>query len=209
MTTPQSALTRVDDVAPSRCAYRRRRGLLVCRTLTGLSDKVLFALVGSLCRCDLCTAPAEPVASYASRCPAPSRGPQQLSGGLMLPPCWLRFWPFQSGTPKILSRSRRVVSMDVCLLLIGRLTIRMPSHGDRRRRLRGSRRSMPIGRPRAFWHAAGPAGSVAVRSCVMRVRTAACACGQLRVICDDDPELVSLCHCLACQRRHAEGTSDG
>jgi hypothetical protein len=28
-----------------------------------------------------------------------------------------------------------------------------------------------------------------------------CACGQLTVCCKDEPIMVSLCHCLACQRR--------
>ncbi|UFN50776.1 GFA family protein [Roseomonas sp. OT10] len=32
-------------------------------------------------------------------------------------------------------------------------------------------------------------------------RTARCACGQLRIDCRGEPERVSLCHCLACQRR--------
>jgi|SRR6185437_10288705 hypothetical protein len=32
-------------------------------------------------------------------------------------------------------------------------------------------------------------------------RQAACHCGQFRVRFDGDPELVSSCHCLACQRR--------
>lgn len=32
-------------------------------------------------------------------------------------------------------------------------------------------------------------------------RAATCACGQLRVTCRDEPRLVSLCHCLDCQRR--------
>ncbi|SHF16402.1 Uncharacterized conserved protein [Kaistia soli DSM 19436] len=32
-------------------------------------------------------------------------------------------------------------------------------------------------------------------------RMAACACGHLRVFCTDEPDKVSLCHCLACQRR--------
>lgn len=32
-------------------------------------------------------------------------------------------------------------------------------------------------------------------------RTAACSCGQLSVVCDGEPVRVSLCHCLACQRR--------
>ncbi len=31
--------------------------------------------------------------------------------------------------------------------------------------------------------------------------TATCACGQLAVRCATEPALVSLCHCLACQRR--------
>ena len=32
-------------------------------------------------------------------------------------------------------------------------------------------------------------------------REAACSCGQLRLRLANDPELVSSCHCLACQRR--------
>ncbi len=32
-------------------------------------------------------------------------------------------------------------------------------------------------------------------------RTAACACGQLSVDCKTEPTRVSLCHCLACQKR--------
>jgi hypothetical protein len=32
-------------------------------------------------------------------------------------------------------------------------------------------------------------------------RTAACSCGQLTVKCDGEPVRVSICHCLACQRR--------
>jgi hypothetical protein len=32
-------------------------------------------------------------------------------------------------------------------------------------------------------------------------RQAACHCGQFRVRFDGDPDLVSSCHCLACQRR--------
>ena len=35
----------------------------------------------------------------------------------------------------------------------------------------------------------------------MTERTASCACGQLRVICQGEPQKVSLCHCLECQRR--------
>lgn len=35
----------------------------------------------------------------------------------------------------------------------------------------------------------------------MSKRSAQCACGQLRVSCEGDPVSVSLCHCLACQRR--------
>lgn len=30
---------------------------------------------------------------------------------------------------------------------------------------------------------------------------ASCACGQLTVVCRGEPVKVSLCHCLACQRR--------
>lgn len=32
-------------------------------------------------------------------------------------------------------------------------------------------------------------------------REASCACGALRVFCEGEPRKVSLCHCLACQRR--------
>jgi hypothetical protein len=32
-------------------------------------------------------------------------------------------------------------------------------------------------------------------------RMAACSCGQLRVACEGEPVRVSMCHCLACQRR--------
>jgi hypothetical protein len=32
-------------------------------------------------------------------------------------------------------------------------------------------------------------------------RQASCSCGQLRVIAEGDPIRVSVCHCLACQRR--------
>jgi hypothetical protein len=35
----------------------------------------------------------------------------------------------------------------------------------------------------------------------MTTRTATCACGQLRVHCAADPIMVSLCHCLDCQKR--------
>nr|WP_246674248.1 GFA family protein [Mesorhizobium sp. B4-1-1] len=33
------------------------------------------------------------------------------------------------------------------------------------------------------------------------MRTASCACGQLKISCDGEPRLVALCHCLECQRR--------
>ena len=35
----------------------------------------------------------------------------------------------------------------------------------------------------------------------MTERTAACSCGQLTLRCDGEPVRVSICHCLACQRR--------
>jgi hypothetical protein len=35
----------------------------------------------------------------------------------------------------------------------------------------------------------------------MRTRTASCACGQLRVACIGEPQKISLCHCLDCQKR--------
>jgi hypothetical protein len=35
----------------------------------------------------------------------------------------------------------------------------------------------------------------------MAVRTAACSCGQLQVEAAGDPVRLSMCHCLACQRR--------
>ncbi len=33
------------------------------------------------------------------------------------------------------------------------------------------------------------------------VRVATCSCGRLRVSCEGDPVRISICHCLACQRR--------
>ena len=35
----------------------------------------------------------------------------------------------------------------------------------------------------------------------MRVRTASCSCGQLRIEVQGEPRGVGVCHCLACQRR--------
>jgi hypothetical protein len=35
----------------------------------------------------------------------------------------------------------------------------------------------------------------------MAIRVAACSCGQLTARCEGEPVRVSLCHCLACQRR--------
>jgi hypothetical protein len=35
----------------------------------------------------------------------------------------------------------------------------------------------------------------------MTIRTASCACGQLKVTCQGEPQMVALCHCLECQRR--------
>jgi hypothetical protein len=35
----------------------------------------------------------------------------------------------------------------------------------------------------------------------MQSRTAQCSCGQLRVQMRGEPVRVSMCHCLACQRR--------
>ncbi|UJQ95604.1 GFA family protein [Mariluticola halotolerans] len=32
-------------------------------------------------------------------------------------------------------------------------------------------------------------------------REASCSCGDLRVTCQGEPELVSLCHCIECQKR--------
>ena len=34
-----------------------------------------------------------------------------------------------------------------------------------------------------------------------KARTARCACGQLRIVCEGAPEKVSACHCLECRRR--------
>ena len=39
------------------------------------------------------------------------------------------------------------------------------------------------------------------RNPAMPTRTASCSCGQLTVTTQADPGRVSLCHCLACQRR--------
>jgi hypothetical protein len=35
----------------------------------------------------------------------------------------------------------------------------------------------------------------------MTTRQASCSCGQLRVTCVGEPVRISICHCLACQRR--------
>jgi hypothetical protein len=35
----------------------------------------------------------------------------------------------------------------------------------------------------------------------MKRRLASCCCGQLRIVCVGEPQKVSLCHCLDCQRR--------
>jgi len=35
----------------------------------------------------------------------------------------------------------------------------------------------------------------------MSTRHAECSCGQLKVTCEGDPVRVSICHCLACQKR--------
>ena len=35
----------------------------------------------------------------------------------------------------------------------------------------------------------------------MTVRTAACRCGALTAACEGEPVRISVCHCLACQRR--------
>jgi Glutathione-dependent formaldehyde-activating enzyme len=35
----------------------------------------------------------------------------------------------------------------------------------------------------------------------VRRREAVCSCGQLRVTTESDPVRISMCHCLACQRR--------
>ena len=32
-------------------------------------------------------------------------------------------------------------------------------------------------------------------------RTATCSCGALRVVCEGEPQKVSLCHCFSCQKR--------
>jgi hypothetical protein len=36
---------------------------------------------------------------------------------------------------------------------------------------------------------------------MMPTRDAACSCGQLRLTAEGDPIRISMCHCLACQRR--------
>jgi hypothetical protein len=35
----------------------------------------------------------------------------------------------------------------------------------------------------------------------MTTRQAACSCGQLTLVAEGDPVRISMCHCLACQRR--------
>ena len=33
------------------------------------------------------------------------------------------------------------------------------------------------------------------------IRRGSCSCGQLRLTCEGEPARISMCHCLACQRR--------
>lgn len=35
----------------------------------------------------------------------------------------------------------------------------------------------------------------------MPTRRASCSCGQLSLVCEGEPTRISVCHCLACQRR--------
>ncbi|MBI3678687.1 MAG: GFA family protein [Proteobacteria bacterium] len=35
----------------------------------------------------------------------------------------------------------------------------------------------------------------------MTTRTATCSCGKLSITCEGEPVRISICHCLACQRR--------
>jgi hypothetical protein len=35
----------------------------------------------------------------------------------------------------------------------------------------------------------------------MTTRLASCSCGQLSAVCEGEPVRISMCHCLACQRR--------
>nr|WP_082331704.1 GFA family protein [Vibrio nereis] len=35
----------------------------------------------------------------------------------------------------------------------------------------------------------------------MKVRTAECSCGQVKLICRGDPERTAICHCFECQKR--------
>lgn len=41
----------------------------------------------------------------------------------------------------------------------------------------------------------------------MTVRIATCRCGQLRATCTGDPVRISVCHCLACQKRSGSAFS--
>src|SRR5919198_2972530 len=57
---------------------------------------------------------------------------------------------------------------------------------------------MSLDRP----HAAVPAATRrSVGLVAMATRDAACSCGHLRLEAAGDPIVVSMCHCLACQRR--------
>src|SRR5205823_12515624 len=57
-------------------------------------------------------------------------------------------------------------------------------------------------RPRALSAPAGRRASGASVGCrEMPTRDAACSCGQLRLAAEGDPIRISMCHCLACQRR--------
>ena len=47
----------------------------------------------------------------------------------------------------------------------------------------------------------GRTASIEERRRTMTTRHAACCCGQLSAVAEGDPVRISMCHCLACQRR--------
>ncbi len=45
------------------------------------------------------------------------------------------------------------------------------------------------------------------REAPLHVREASCSCGALRAVCEGEPVRISVCHCLACQRRSGSAFS--
>ena len=72
---------------------------------------------------------------------------------------------------------------------------------DRLDLLAGRRRAGPELSAKALAEHLSPSATFPKDVATTPAREAACSCRQLRLTVEGEPELVSLCHCLACQRR--------